>query len=663
MKFYKIITTLFLLANLNPVLSYSENISKKINFNGMNFILTDNSAGELILTGYTGSEENLVVPECIGDYTVTAIDNKVFKNNQKIKNVILPDTINYFGFDVFRNSSLVSVNIPKNLKIIPDYSFNNCSELETVIFHDDIAVISNTAFTKTDISVPPELYDRVTDKSIEDSETECFFQGEEWDYTIISENGEIKSHIEQYNGNSTDITIPDTLNSAEVTEISSTAFDEVSTIKSIFFPETITELNISFAESALEEITLPDIDNIPDSEFMNCKNLKKITFQGYQKSFSIGANAFKNCVNIDFIPYPENCTNINIGNSAFENTGIAEIKIEFTSSIGTDAFRDCEDLLYIELNNTYVSSRAFRGCTLLENAVINGNSVLEESSFYDCYALENITLSDLNISMINAVYNCPDFMNINNQNVFDSETGDFNKEFKEFIFENFSGVDNVGFINLYVQAQAEKIINENISDNMTDFQKVKIIHDWICRNTVYDSGLSGDRKNHNDASVLMNDSTVCEGYARIANILYNTAGIESCYVSGIGHAWNIVKIGSNYFHIDTTWDDGEEISYEWFMKSDDEIKKSDGNHAEWKLYAPSPLHYFQKETLPVCKYSMGDLNQDGKINIADLVTMNKYILCQDNISYDTYILSDLTFDGIVDSFDLVKMKKLIIMQN
>lgn len=662
MKFYNIITAILISANLTPVLSYGESTSGKIDFNEMHFI-AENNSGELILTEYTGKEENLVVPEHIGGYTVTAVDNQVFRNNQNIKNVILPDTVNYFGCDVFSGSSLVSVNIPKNLRVIPDYSFSNCPELETVIFHDNIAVVGGTAFEETSISVPSELSGSVTENPVKNSETECSFSGGEWDYTIVSQNGNIESHIEHYNGSSTNITIPDVLNNVEVTEIDGKAFDNVSKIQQIVFPETITELSISFAGSALEEITLPDIDNIPDKSFMDCNNLKTINIKSNQTYFSIGNEAFKNCTAVDFIPYPENCVNISIGNNAFENTAVPEINIDFDSSIGNDAFRDCAALSYIELNNTHVNPRAFRNCSALENAVISGESVLEESCFYDCNALKNITVPDLNISMVNPAYNCPELIYINNQNVFSAETGDFTTEMKDFVFENFSGVDNVGFINLYVQAQAEKIVNENISGNMTDMQKVKTLHDWICTNTIYDPGLSGDKKNHNDASVLMNDSTVCEGYARIANILYNAAGIESCYISGVGHAWNIVKIGNNYFHVDTTWDDGDVISYKWFMKSDEEMKNSGGEHAAWTTYTPSPLHSFQSETLPECKYSMGDVNQDGSVNIADLVKMNKNISDYDNTDYDSYILSDLTFDGIVDSFDLVKMRKLIIAQN
>lgn len=661
-----ILAVLLIFGNLNPVSVNSDNISDSIIYNDMSFEVKDENPDELILTEYNGTAETLIVPECIGAYTVTAIGDEVFKDNAVVKNIELPDTINYFGSEVFRNSAIVSVNIPKSLVVIPSYSFNNCSELETVIFHDNILLMNNTAFKKTDIEVPLELYDHVTDKFVKTSNFSFYdsmYDDVNWSYIITSEYGNIDVCLYEYKGNATDIVAPDCIMGIPVTTVNCGKIESSKPIKSAYFPKTITKFSASFSGSEIEEITLPDIDTIPAGAFINCANLKTINFQNNPESFTIGAGAFKNC-NIDFIPCPESCSNITIEDSAFENTPIKEVKIDFDSSIGVDAFRDCSALSYVELNNTHVNSRAFRDCSVLEDVTITGDSVLEEMSFYNCEYLKNILLSDLNISMVNAVYNCPEFMTINNQNAFDAETGDFNEDLKKFIFDNFSGVDEVGFVNLYVQAQADKITDEITSDNMSDVQKIKAIHDWICKNTVYDDGLLGDRKNHNDASVLMNDSTVCEGYARIANILYNSAGIESYYISGIGHAWNIVKVGNDYFHIDTTWDDGEEISYDWFMKSDDEMRESGGNHAEWKTYIPSSLHSFQKgKSLPECKYSMGDVNQDNSINVADLVTLNNIILgisTGDNIDY---VLADLTFDGLVDSFDLLEIRQLLIKQS
>lgn len=93
------------------------------------------------------------------------------------------------------------------------------------------------------------------------------------------------------------------------------------------------------------------------------------------------------------------------------------------------------------------------------------------------------------------------------------------------------------------------------------------------------------------------------------------------------------------------------------MKSDRELKESGGSHAEWKLNIPSSLHSFQKDVLPECKYSMGDVNTDEEINIADLVCLQNHILRRKELNNENWIMSDLTFDGIIDTFDVVMLRR------
>ncbi len=61
-------------------------------------------------------------------------------------------------------------------------------------------------------------------------------------------------------------------------------------------------------------------------------------------------------------------------------------------------------------------------------------------------------------------------------------------------------------------------------------------------------------------------------------------GIESYFVigesKGESHAWNLVKIEDQYYHIDPTWDDpvtedGKDIlRYNYFNLTDDELSKT-----------------------------------------------------------------------------------------
>lgn len=54
----------------------------------------------------------------------------------------------------------------------------------------------------------------------------------------------------------------------------------------------------------------------------------------------------------------------------------------------------------------------------------------------------------------------------------------------------------------------------------------------------------------------------------------------------------------------------------------------------------------------------GDVNSDGAFNAADIVMMQKCLLCAGNLT--DWKAGDLFEDNIIDSFDLCLMRKLLI---
>ena len=115
----------------------------------------------------------------------------------------------------------------------------------------------------------------------------------------------------------------------------------------------------------------------------------------------------------------------------------------------------------------------------------------------------------------------------------------------------------------------------------------------------------------------------------------------------------IVKLGDHYFHVDPTWDDGDDIiTYDWFMKSDSEIDGKD-YHTNWKLYCPSSMHSFQWNEMPQCRDIMGDVDDnriiDGRDATAILTSYAKTSVGGKE-EVDS-ILADFNYDGIVDGRD------------
>ena len=100
-----------------------------------------------------------------------------------------------------------------------------------------------------------------------------------------------------------------------------------------------------------------------------------------------------------------------------------------------------------------------------------------------------------------------------------------------------------------------------ITDDMSDVEKVLLVHDWIARELDYD--YDNYQKNsipdtsYSAYGALTTSKAVCSGYARLANILLNGIGIrtQSITSSAMNHEWNAVYLNGHYYHMDITWDD------------------------------------------------------------------------------------------------------------
>lgn len=106
--------------------------------------------------------------------------------------------------------------------------------------------------------------------------------------------------------------------------------------------------------------------------------------------------------------------------------------------------------------------------------------------------------------------------------------------------------------------QAENEINIK---GMSDYEIVCEVNDYLCDTIVYPEAEPYAEETHTAYSAFKNGSAVCDGYARAAKLLLNDYGIECDFVVGEcipdgGHAWNLVKLDGEWYHMDVTWNDG-----------------------------------------------------------------------------------------------------------
>ena len=197
--------------------------------------------------------------------------------------------------------------------------------------------------------------------------------------------------------------------------------------------------------------------------------------------------------------------------------------------------------------------------------------------------------------------------------------------------------------------QAKKELEDGVSaaiaaapEKATDYEIECFLNDYMIAQCDYNREATDQ---HNAYGSLVKKQAVCDGYSKGFQLLCNRLGIACVTVQGTaaafntenggtsddGHMWNCVNIEGDWYHIDVTWNDGENRiqHYCYLNLTTDEILKS---HTIAPLYGEAEgvlLNVF----VPQCqstKYNyfnhdcptISDLNDDSAV-IAALIKAAK----------------------------------------
>ncbi|MBR1779907.1 MAG: hypothetical protein IJ751_00695, partial [Oscillospiraceae bacterium] len=109
------------------------------------------------------------------------------------------------------------------------------------------------------------------------------------------------------------------------------------------------------------------------------------------------------------------------------------------------------------------------------------------------------------------------------------------------------------------EAKVLELSETLFAQDMPDYQKELLIHDYLVDNNRYDTRFMDDADNHLAYSALCEGKSVCQGYSEAAHLLLEAAGVPSRTISGTGHGedhmWNCVQIDGAWYLLDITWDD------------------------------------------------------------------------------------------------------------
>lgn len=159
----------------------------------------------------------------------------------------------------------------------------------------------------------------------------------------------------------------------------------------------------------------------------------------------------------------------------------------------------------------------------------------------------------------------------------------------------------------------------------TDYDKELYIHDLMN----YKLSYKYNPLDQSAYSSIVQDKTVCAGYARCFQYLCQKLGIPCYNCTGWGgrerHAWNIILLDDGYHNVDVTWDDSLK-SYDYFNLSDAE--NDSHRRMDYSVYLPpcvssgySPLKEGQP-SMNISPVASADskivttFTSDGKIQIS-----------------------------------------------
>lgn len=162
-----------------------------------------------------------------------------------------------------------------------------------------------------------------------------------------------------------------------------------------------------------------------------------------------------------------------------------------------------------------------------------------------------------------------------------------------------------------VDKYADNLVNKYTSPKNTDYENIKILHDYIINNTKYDkdANVYGESRYRSKTAygTFFEGYATCNGYTDAMAVLLSKLGIKNYKIATTsedaeeeyGHVWNAVYLNNKWLHLDLTWDDpvasnGKDYLYHtYFLISNDELKKADSGDVKIKIHNFNNLIYLE----------------------------------------------------------------------
>lgn len=324
--------------------------------------------GEITITKFKGSGDEVIIPAEINGKPVTVI-----------------------SYDAFKGSEIKSVVIPEGVKTIYSSTFDNCQNLSNIEFPESLAEFK---------------YQTTNDTFFDLSNTSAPFENTPWINAKRAENPIVVVNNLLIDGRtcSRDVEIPE-----GVTVICDGTFCGCTTVTSVTIPESVEKIGALafYSCERLAEIVLPDkVNYIGSYAFDRCFALENVTFPN--NTVEVGAYIFGSCRGVcfsvafggnyvdflddmsTFCPWLKNkirenplvIVNGNLINGHYCSGDVAIP--DSVKSIAEDAFGA----------SFFNSMDCYGNGTMTSVTLPNNITKIPNNLFSGCYALTNVTIPD-----------------------------------------------------------------------------------------------------------------------------------------------------------------------------------------------------------------------------------------------------------------------------
>lgn len=363
-------------------------------------IIYDIDSEEAIVWGARTVSADVTIPSSIEiegkSYNVTSIAKYAFCGNDKLKSLIIPNSVTSIGERAFYGcTGLLAVILSTSLTAIDKYTFYNCFKLKSLTIPNSVTSIGERAFYGTYLrsltigsgvtsignnacinyptktiwltNTPPSGYSSVAGTVNYVSNNNFSSLSNVKVYSSLSSLFEV-------GGVKYAIVSP----SERTCDAIDCTYDTINV--DITIGSTVSYRNVEMKVLSVNDYTCYDNDNIQHLDISNPGN--------------IGKRAFYDC---DSLTTVKICNQGNIGSSAFENcTAMSELTLgDSISSIGQHAFDGCKSLVDVVIPDavSQLSDYSFRNCSSLQSFTIGQNVAQIGSYVWDgCSNLTDITV-------------------------------------------------------------------------------------------------------------------------------------------------------------------------------------------------------------------------------------------------------------------------------